>query len=473
MEKKKGRLLRFFLNPKGRSELRLASDGPPHQNRESVSSTAQSWQSGDSVGVRRHHQYHLDRKIKVIRLSELLSVVRLPPNAEACPMDNMSAFCVETQERTMVFAALKDDCVDWVEKLCHSTFRQSSPQLHMEENQIYASTDQMAEFQVVVQMSEAATRCNLQGSYWLQVDSEEMRLKDVQKKNVVREWPYKLLRRYGADKSSLTIEAGRRCESGPGSFTFETPQAERIFSMIQTNIKQKTSGISAENPNPEADKRIRAHSPLPRPPDLGSLTLENKVRMQEKTCSPSEESSQPPITLMPLPLIPVHDSPSAGQSDAEYADPADCIQASVRLQPGKALYVDPASILPLQPPGSLSPSTSESLPGVSPDSVYSEVYDKLIPVQTKQPTMSPAEVEEPIYTVPMSTAGVKEENKPDPFAHLYAQVCKTKAEKRDGSVTPADGGASRSVTASPANAAANPTTSRDQDDVIYENLGII
>lgn len=35
----------------------------------------------------------------------------------------MSAFCVETQDRTMVFAALKDDCVDWVEKLCHSSFR--------------------------------------------------------------------------------------------------------------------------------------------------------------------------------------------------------------------------------------------------------------------------------------------------------------------------------------------------------------
>lgn len=247
--------------------------------------------------------------------------------------------------------------------------------------------------------------------------------------------------------------------------------------MIQTNIKQKTSAISAESPIPEADKRNRAHSPLPRPPDLGSLTLENKVRIQEKTCSPSEESSQPPITLMPLPLIPVHDSPSAGQSEAAYADPADCIQASVRLQPGKALYVDPASVLPLQPPGSISPSTPESLAGVSPDSVYSEVYDKLIPVQAKQPTLCPAEEEEPIYTVPMSTAGVKEEHKeeskPDPFAHLYAQVCKTKAEKRDGSVTPADGAASRSASASPADAAAPPPTSRDQDDVIYENLGII
>lgn len=58
----------------------------------------------------------------------------------------------------------------------------------------------VAEFWVVVQVSEATTRCNLLGSYWLQVDSEELRLKDVQKNNIVQEWPYKLLRRYGADK---------------------------------------------------------------------------------------------------------------------------------------------------------------------------------------------------------------------------------------------------------------------------------
>lgn len=37
--------------------------------------------------------------------------------------ENMSAFCVETQDRALVFAALKDDCLAWVEKLCHSTFQ--------------------------------------------------------------------------------------------------------------------------------------------------------------------------------------------------------------------------------------------------------------------------------------------------------------------------------------------------------------
>lgn len=183
---------------------------------------------------------------------------------------------------------------------------------------------------------------------------------------------------------------------------------------------------------------------------------------------------------MPLPLIPVRDSPSVGQSEAEYADPADCVQASVRLQSGKALYVDPASVLPLQPPGSTSPSTPQSLPCVSadrPDSVYSEVYDKIRPVQIKQPTVSPAEVDEPIYTEPMSSAGVKEEhqeeNKPDPFAHLYAQVCKSKTEKPESSISAAGSDASRPVTAPPAHITASLKTINDQDDVIYENLGII
>lgn len=51
------------------------------------------------TGVRRH-QHHLDKKMKVVELSELRSVVRLPPNAEACPkvekdeLHTLSAVCL-------------------------------------------------------------------------------------------------------------------------------------------------------------------------------------------------------------------------------------------------------------------------------------------------------------------------------------------------------------------------------------------
>ncbi|XP_060904839.1 docking protein 3 [Labrus mixtus] len=447
-------------------------------------------------GVRRHHQPQ-DRNMKMVRLSDLISVLRLPPNAEACPMENMSAFCVETQERTMVFAALKDDCVDWVEKLCQSTFQRGdasgTDQLYMEENQIYASANEASEFRVVVQRTDAASRCGLQGSYLLQVGEEALLLKETQKRSIIREWPYELLRRYGKDKSALSIEAGRRCDSGPGTFSFETQQAEKIFSLIQITIKRKTSPVTLGIPNQESEKsipNIQAHSPLPKIPDLTSMAaiLENKLRTQEKNSALSEGSSQEdlpsspenmsaqpaPITLMPLPMIPTDVSSSVGhlgaQPDAVYADPADCIQSVRKHHPTTALYVDPASVLPLKPPNSMEsvsplPSSSASKPCDRKDPVYSEVYDKISPGQNKQTVIqSTAQIkcsagDEPIYSEPMSK---KEEEthksviKTDPFAHLYAQVHKTK---------PSHGPPSSTV----------PLTGTDHnvDDVIYENLGII
>lgn len=252
---------------------------------------------------------------------------------------------------------------------------------------------------------------------------------------------------------ALTIEAGRRCDSGPGSFTFETPQAEKIFSMIQGTIKQKTS-IVGSNQNQEAEKfsNIQADSPLPKIPDMA--TLETTPRTQDRT--------QAPITLMPLPLIPSQDSrsrgPDGGRSEVIYAEPADCIQSVPKLQPSKALYVDPARVLPLHPPGSRqSPPTdvSDSYPCINrPDSVYSEVYDKIGKAQLKHPAN-----EEPIYTEPMISKGQevshKKESKPDPFAHLYAQVHKA---------TPS---------CSPTSSSDSAPTDQAMDDVIYENLGII
>ncbi|XP_076583898.1 docking protein 3-like [Chaetodon auriga] len=473
---------------------------------------------GDHAGFRRHNQPNVDRKLNVVRLSELITVLRLPPNAEACPMENMSAFCVETQDRTMVFAAFKDDCTEWVEKLSDSMFQQGggsgSNQFHMEENQIYASADEASEYWVVVQKTDAATRCGLQGSYWLQVGQEALLLRETQKKNIVREWPYELLRRYGKDKLALTVEAGRRCDSGPGSFTFETQQAEKIFSLIQSTIKRKTSTVTLGNQNQEGEhailSNIQAHSPLPRIPNMTSMAdiLENKLRTPERKCAALEEnahgnqeelvcssecvSTQPaPITLMPLPLVPTHDSHSGChhgvQAEAVYADPADCIQPVPKSQSPIGLYVDPASVLPLKPPSSKKtvtppPNSSASHPCFKiyhPDSIYSEVYDKISPVQNKQNvTKTKGKTEcfaddEPIYTEPMSkTEEVphKNESKPDPFAHLYAQVCKTTPSSSPSSITiPSCSASSSSVTASMS--AKNPT---DQSlDVIYENLGII
>ncbi|XP_031601306.1 docking protein 3-like isoform X1 [Oreochromis aureus] len=437
-----------------------------------------------ATGVRKHG----DRRVKVVRLSELISVLRLPPNAEACPMENMWAFCVETQDRTMVFAALRDDCADWVDKLCQSTFQKGGrPRLNqpqMEENQIYVSVEEASEFWVAIQRTEAATRCGLQGAYWLQVGREALLLKETQKKNVVHEWPYELLRRYGNDKLTLTIEAGRRCDSGPGVFIFETPQAEKIFTLIQSTIKLKTSST---NQNPEGEKvvvtNIQAHSPLPKVPDMTNIAaiLENKLRTEEskEESAHAREDQPPPITLMPLPLVPMSDGSSAGnhgdQSEAIYANPSDCIRPVMKTPPVRSTYIDPASVLPLKPPCAAPhpPPRADD-----PDSVYSEVYDKISPHQNKDNVLQKKEEMkvsaegDPVYAQPSSRSKVslKSEAKADPFAHLYAHVCK----KAPSSSPSSSNESTPSSSSSPiANTSTTKATDCSLDDVIYENLGII
>ncbi|XP_069386083.1 docking protein 2-like isoform X2 [Paralichthys olivaceus] len=406
-------------------------------------------------------------------------------------MENMSAFCVETQDRTLVFAALKDDCVDWVKKLCHSMFqgggRSGSNQLHLEENQMYASSDE--EFWVLVQRTDAATRGGLQGFHWLHVGQESLQLRETQMKKLVREWPYELLRRYGKVKLALTIEAGRRCDSGPGTFTFETPQAEKIFFLIQSTIKRKTLAITTGYQNQEGKRVItttkQTNSPLHKIPDTTGMAdiVERDLRTEEGKCAAPEESAhiqgelvphsecvsaQPaPKTLMPLPLVPTNDSPfgghHSGQLDPIYADPTEYNQFVSKPQLSLALYVDPAIVLPLKPPTSRAtvaplPSSSMSHPCFdmdNPDSVYSEVFDRVSPVQSKHLIINSKEKtkcftdDEPIYTEPLNEKEKvfrNTENIHDPFAHLYAQVCKSPSPSTPSNTTPPCSTPSSSVT---------------------------
>lgn len=297
----------------------------------------------------------------------------------------------------------------------------------------------------------------------------------------------------------FSIEAGRRCESGPGTFLFETQQAQKIFSLIQSNIKRKTaapSGHQLQDVEKVPVTHIQAHSPLPKVPDLTNMAaiLENKLTKQDRR-SPgfddmkkgeedpvgSSEGPPAPITLMPLPSVPTHDHSSgdthSSQSDAIYAEPKDCLPCVLAPKKIRSKYIDPAYVLPLKPPRSpepdaAPPTTSGSNPGSKVlDSVYSEVYDKISPHQKKRPALRSAAktANEPIYVEPASETdsdGNQTEPKPDPFAHLYAQVCKAATlSKTSAPVTAA--ASSSTVTVS--------TSSRDEplDDVIYENLGII
>ncbi|XP_008638116.2 PREDICTED: docking protein 1, partial [Corvus brachyrhynchos] len=118
-----------------------------------------------------------------------------------------------------------------------------APALEMAVNSIYYSRDEVNAFWVTVQRTEAAERCELRGTYVLKAERDSLVLKDPRTDRILYVWPYRLLRRYGRDKVMFSFEAGRRCDSGPGNFTFETKQGNEIFRLVEASIQeQKAQG---------------------------------------------------------------------------------------------------------------------------------------------------------------------------------------------------------------------------------------
>lgn len=345
---------------------------------------------------------------KIIRLSECISI--LPAVTESCPKETMAAFCVETNEKTFVFAAEKNVTNDWVEKMCEITFQGGSgslgssdsngqQELQMAENLIYYSREEVNEFLVTVQRTEASERCGLSGNYWLRANMDNLILKDPKTKKDLLIWPYKLLRRYGRDRVMFSFEAGRRCESGPGNFTFETKQGNEIFHIVEESIREQKAQAEERHqscPSLDSDcpalQQIRAaiSEANSREPDGDSGG--SKPGSADGVFGRKENDGKNlKVRSLPEPPPPVGGTPprspmprgSKNQLDEQaslYSEPADSVRAPPSL--GDCLYSDPVDsikVMPLpnsriRPAGEEGGSHNQSM---KPDPFYSDIYDQI------------------------------------------------------------------------------------------------
>uniref|UniRef100_A0A3B3Y559 IRS-type PTB domain-containing protein n=1 Tax=Poecilia mexicana TaxID=48701 RepID=A0A3B3Y559_9TELE len=99
------------------------------------------------------------------------------------------------------------------------------------------------QYKVKVLGTDAAKRCKLAGEYVVFTDSEALELLDVNTGGVIYSWPYRLLRKFGQVEGGFCIEAGRRCDSGEGVFTFLTREGPQIYQALSTQCSlQKKQG---------------------------------------------------------------------------------------------------------------------------------------------------------------------------------------------------------------------------------------
>uniref|UniRef100_G3UG73 Docking protein 1 n=4 Tax=Elephantidae TaxID=9780 RepID=G3UG73_LOXAF len=276
---------------------------------------------------------------KVIRLAECVSVV--PVAVESPPEPGAAAFRLDTAQRSHLLAADARSSAAWVQTLCRNAFPKGSwaqapaenppklSALEMLENSLYSPTWEGSQFWVTVQRTEAAERCGLHGSYMLRTEAERLTLLAMgtqsQKLEPLLYWPYTLLRRYGRDKVMFSFEAGRRCPSGPGTFTFQTAQGNDIFQAVETAIRQQKAQAKAGQGHDVL--RTDSHE------EVAEGKLAPPCGPQELLCSP------PSLYAEPLDSLRIPPGPS---QDSLYSDPLDSTRARAGdgAQLKKPLYWD-------------------------------------------------------------------------------------------------------------------------------------
>ncbi|NXK63091.1 DOK3 protein, partial [Sylvietta virens] len=192
---------------------------------------------------------------RVIRLSDCVSVG--PAGTQSCPKAT-AAFYLTTTEKSYVLAAEQRD--EWITQLCQLAFQgaketapssartQISSAVPMEENSLYSSWQDLTEFLVLVVQTDAATRCGLHGHYLLSALPQSLTLKDPQSRQPLLTWPYPFLRKFGQDQGVFSFEAGRRSDSGEGTFTFSTPRAPELCRAVAAAIACQQQGKDTPDP---------------------------------------------------------------------------------------------------------------------------------------------------------------------------------------------------------------------------------
>ncbi|XP_056364592.1 docking protein 2 [Oenanthe melanoleuca] len=190
------------------------------------------------------------------RLVRLRDCVRVAAAGEGpCPRDTVP-FLLETAERRLLLAAESSQAEEWVQRLCELAFPRSQEEpagakegslgtegeFSMEENSLYSSRDRGGpdqSFEVTVRVTPPSQRCRLRGRCILRAAEDALELRQPQSLELLCQWPYRFLRRFGRDKVTFSFEAGRRCASGEGNFEFDTRQGDEIFAAIEAAIERQ------------------------------------------------------------------------------------------------------------------------------------------------------------------------------------------------------------------------------------------
>lgn len=143
-----------------------------------------------------------------------------------------TSFCITTQTGSLDFGVTSEQYMtEWLSAIQGVAFPDEASQITSieEDNDLYCSSGEGI-FNVKLHPSPASIRCGLESkNYTLVLTSTAIQLRNIMDNRLLFTWPYCFIRRYGYKSGKFTFEAGRKCESGEGTFFLEHSNQQEIF----------------------------------------------------------------------------------------------------------------------------------------------------------------------------------------------------------------------------------------------------
>jgi len=188
-----------------------------------------------------------------------------------------TCFTIVTKSGEYEFGATTDKSLtEWLDAIQSVAFPTASATSLVEDNDLYCSFTEGI-FSVKLFETDASQRCHLQPKeYTLMLTAIAIQLRDIIDNKLLFTWPYQYVRRYGYSNGKFTFEAGRKCDSGEGTFHFEYSNEQEIFRCVTNKIKSMKQLIRSDSmPMLDCDKQLQqavssmeARSRSPMPPQI-------------------------------------------------------------------------------------------------------------------------------------------------------------------------------------------------------------
>ncbi|CAL7938575.1 unnamed protein product [Xylocopa violacea] len=293
-----------------------------------------------NYGIKRVEIY--DNQEEAVLQLHTPRIITLDACIKIAPSNQSHVFTVVTKSGIHYFGCYTEsDMSHWITAFQLVAFKDSVSNQTIEENNDLYCTSGEGVFSVKVVETDASKRCGLESrNYTLVVAAVDIKLMDGDV--VLFTWPYRYIRRYGYKDGKFIFEAGRKCESGEGSFRLEHSSQQEIFRCMYSKMRSMKKLMNEEN-NPSiecndaqyhAALSMEAGSRAALPPSPNSsanlididLSLQNSPKQSSASSSldatTASLSSKPSSsTVKPKPAKPPRKYVFTGLLDKKNVDP--------------------------------------------------------------------------------------------------------------------------------------------------------